>query len=140
LSNTILSKKKIDPEIAASGDGQCEKYWDLFHVLFKSDIMQAALDVCLYAQATDLVSWTKASLLLAIDETVGSLMRRISRKGSDIKDVHRLSVSFQLLKAQIMQADGKEMIKQGSYDILLACRRANGQGETNIEDGGNKMV
>jgi hypothetical protein len=127
-SLSILSyQKTFDPESAGSDDDQCEKYWDLFHVLFKSDIMQAALDVCLYAQATDLVSWTKASLLLAIDETVGCLMRRISRKGSDIKDVHRLSVSFQLLKAQIMQADGEEMMKQGSYDVLLACRRASGQ-------------
>jgi Fungal specific transcription factor domain len=124
-SLSVLSYQKFfDPNASAPNPGDREKYWNLFHILGRNDIMQAALDVCLYVQAPGLVSWTKASLLLAIDDTISSLMRRISRNGSDIKDITRLSVIAQLLKSQFTQADSEDMMKEGTYNVLMACRRA----------------
>ncbi|TAQ90122.1 hypothetical protein B7494_g1582 [Chlorociboria aeruginascens] len=127
-SLSILSYQKLfDPEILEPDKGKLGRYWDLFHILCKSDIMQAALDVCLHLQTRGLVSWTKASLLLAIDDTTANLMRRISRNGCDIKDIHRLSIISQLLKSQFMKQNSNEMMKEGSYNVLMACRRATGQ-------------
>jgi hypothetical protein len=108
----------------------------MFQVLCKNDIMQAALDICLHAQAPGLVSWTTASLLLAIDETTASLTKRIGRNGSDIKDIMRLSVISQLLKAQITHRNREEVMEEGTQSVLPACRRAAAQ-----QDGsGNEKV
>jgi hypothetical protein len=140
-SLSILSYQKfLDPETHGSDSGQRGRYWDLFHILFKSDIMQAALDISLHAQIPGLVSWTKASLLLAVEDTIAGLMRRISRNGSDIKDVLRLSVSSQLLKSQFTQTDREYMMKEGAYNVLVACRRAARQEGTYSAENGNAKV
>lgn len=140
-SLSILSYQKFfDPEGFGSESGQHGRYWDLFHILCKSDIMQAALDVCLHAQIPGHVSWTMASLLLAIDDTIGNLMRRISRNGSDIKDVLRLSVASQLLKSELMQMSREDMMKDGVYNVLTACRRATIQQEIYIGENSNENV
>jgi len=115
------------------------RHWDLSHISFKSDIMQAALDVSLHAQIPGLVSWTRASLLLAVDDTIASLMRRISRNGSDIKDVLRLEVTSQLLKPQFTQSD-REYMMEGAYNVLMACRRAARQEGIYTGGNGNEKV
>jgi len=102
--------------------------------------MQAALDVSLYAQIPGLVSWTRASLLLAVEDTISSLMRRVSRNGSDIKDILRLTVISQLLKSQITQTDREYMMREGANNVLMACRRAAKQEGIYTEgDGGEKV-
>ncbi|KAE9366592.1 hypothetical protein N431DRAFT_417394 [Stipitochalara longipes BDJ] len=127
-SLSVLSyQSMLDRKISDSETGDWEISWNLFHVLCKSDIMQAALDVCLHAQVPGLVSWTTASLLLAIDETIANLTKRIGRNGSDIKDIMRLSVISQLLKAQVTQGNREEMMKEGTESVLFACRRAAAQ-------------
>jgi hypothetical protein len=124
-SLTILSYQKfLDPETWRPENGQRGGHWDLFHVLFKSDTMQAVLDVSLHAQIPGLVSWTRASLLLAVEDTISSLKKRISRNGSDIKDILRLTVTSQLLKSQITQTDRESMMREGAYNVLMAFRRA----------------
>jgi hypothetical protein len=140
-SLTILSYQKfLDPETWGPDSGQRGRHWDLFHVLFKSDIMQAALDVSLHAQIPELVSWTRASLLLAVEDTISSLMRRISRNGSDIKDILRLTVTSQLLKSQITQTDREYMMREGAYNVLMACRRAARQEGIYTERDGSEKV
>jgi hypothetical protein len=140
-SLSILSYQKLfDPEILASNDSQCERYWDLFHVLCKSDMMQAALDICLHVQEEGIVSWTRASLLLALDDTTDSLMRRVSRSGSDIKDILRLAMTSQLLKSQFMQADGEQMMKEAAQIVLTSCRKAARKRETLNKEDRNEMV
>ena len=74
--------------------------------------MQAALDVCLHTQVPGLVSWTKASLLLAIDDTIDSLMKRIGRNGSDIKDITRLSVIFSTAKSTIYPGEYEDVMME----------------------------
>jgi hypothetical protein len=140
-SLTILSYQKfLDPETWGPDNGQHGRHWDLFHVLFKSDIMQAALDVSLHAQIPGLVSWTRASLFLAVEDTISSLMRRISRNGSDIKDILRLTVTSQLLKSQITQTDREYMMREGAYNVLMACRRAGRQEGIYIGGDGTEKV
>ncbi|RFU32810.1 hypothetical protein B7463_g3494, partial [Scytalidium lignicola] len=137
-SLSILSYQKyFDPESPRSDSSQCGKYWDLFHILCKSDIMQAALDVSLHAQIEGLVSWTRAGLLLAIDDTTASLMRRISRNGSDIKDVLRLAVISRLLKSQFMHVDSEDMMREAMHNVVAACRRATRVEICNGEDRNN---
>jgi len=140
-SLSILSYGQFfDPDNLGSDRSQSSKYWDLFYILCKSDVMQAALDVSLYVLVPGLVSWTKASLLLAIDDTIASLMRRISRNGSDIKDILRLAATCQLLKAQFMQANSEVMMKEAAHSVLTACRRAIGQEVLNNKGVENEMV
>jgi hypothetical protein len=140
-SLAVLSYQKFfDPDTLGSKPDDREKYWNLFHILGRNDIMQAALDVCLYVQVPGLVSWTKASLLLAIDDTISSLMRRISRNGSDIKDITRLSVISQLLKSQFTQGDSEDMMKEGTQSVLMACRRAAGQEDLLSKETDNRKV
>lgn len=140
-SLSILSfQRLLDIENPESDINQRGSNWELFHILCRNDIMQAALDICLHAQAPGLVSWTKASLLLAIEDTIANLMRRISKNGSDVKDVIRLSVISQMLKSQIQQRNGEEMMTEGAVNVLMACRRAAGLNETGDNDGGNEMV
>ncbi|KAF4628376.1 hypothetical protein G7Y89_g9771 [Cudoniella acicularis] len=124
-SLSILSYQQFfDPEAFGPANEEDAKCWHLFHIVFKSDIMQATLDVCLHLQTQNLVSWTKASLLLAIDDTIANLTRRISKSGSDIKDVVRLAVISQLLKAQFSKENGEEMMHKGACEVLMACQRA----------------
>jgi Fungal specific transcription factor domain len=126
-SLSILSYQSLfDPESSDTDTDARARYWNLFHILCRNDIMQAALDVCLHAQAPGLVSWTKAGLLLAIDDTISSLMRRISKNGSDIKDITRLSVIAQLLRSQSTQTDREFMMQEGARNVLMACRNAAG--------------
>ena len=127
-SLSVLSyQSMLDRKTSSHKSDDWEMCWNLFHVLCKNDIMQAALDVCLYAQIPGLVSWTRASLFLAIDETIACLMKRIGRNACDIKDITRLSVISQLLKAQITQGNRAEMMEEGTRHVLDACRKAASQ-------------
>jgi len=62
--------------------------------------------------------------LFAVNDTMASLMRGTPRNGSDIKEVLRLEVASQLLKSPFTQSDREYMMKEGAYNVLMACRRA----------------
>jgi hypothetical protein len=64
---------------------------------------------------------------ISVFEGEASLAKRIGRNGSDIKDIMRLSVISQLLKAQITHGNREEMMEEGTQSVLLACRRAAAQ-------------
>jgi hypothetical protein len=102
--------------------------------------MQAALDVCLHTQVPGLVSWTKASLLLAIDDTIDSLMKRIGRNGSDIKDITRLSVIFSTAKSTVYPGEYRGRDDGGINCVLIACREAGRQEDISIEENANDKV
>lgn len=124
-SLSILSyQNHFDPELLDTHGPQDGRYWDMFHILSKGDIMHAALDVSLHAQTEGLVPWTRASLLLAIEDIKNVLLRRISKSGTDIKDLLRLSTIYQLLRSNFIGGDREAMMKEGIDDVLAACRRA----------------
>ncbi|KAH0562725.1 hypothetical protein GP486_002618 [Trichoglossum hirsutum] len=123
-SLTILSYQNFfDPGAVDSNLGDSIKHWDLFHIFCRGDIMQAALDACLYAQLSSLVPWTKTGVVLAIDSTLNCLMRRLSRNGSDVKDALRLSVVSQFIKSDSIQGNAETLMTEGAYNVLMACRQ-----------------
>ncbi|PMD64130.1 uncharacterized protein K444DRAFT_309311 [Hyaloscypha bicolor E] len=111
-SLSVFYQKLFDPRTSGPETGHRERYWNLFHMLCQNSTMQAALDVCLHTQVPGLVSWTKASLLLAIDDTIDSLMKRIGRNGSDIKDITRLSVIFSTAKSTIYPGEYEDVMME----------------------------
>ncbi|KAI9880681.1 MAG: hypothetical protein M1830_001314 [Pleopsidium flavum] len=148
----ILSHQDaFDPNVADLDVVNSKKYWDLFHVICKNDIMQAALSVCLEIEMlslpvsspsaetiptkarphpNDLVNptvknstWTKASLTRTIEDTLDSLLRRITEFGSDLKDPLCLAVVLQSVRTQSSQEKKDALMREGATSVIKACQQ-----------------
>lgn len=81
-----------------------------------------------------------AGLLPTVDDTIASLMRGISRNGSDIKDILRLEVGSRLSKSRFTQSDIEYVMREDAYNVLMACRRAARHEGMCIWENGNEKV
>ncbi|KAH9208304.1 hypothetical protein DL95DRAFT_449961 [Leptodontidium sp. 2 PMI_412] len=144
----------LDPAIADLSIVKSRDYLNLFHILYKNEIVQAALLVCheirsfdtspLSAvaqndsgqrpQHEDSFPQTKHSLTRVVENTLNSLLSRLGDFGSDLKDILPLSVVLQNVRAEGTPEEMREVMHRGAERVLTACRRAlPGVQKTNSE-------
>jgi len=133
----------LDPEVADPNTIKSRDQLNLFHVLCKKDIIQAALILCLEIQSfslssqagqqdtdggqglrDELLPWTKTSLTRIVENTLNSLLQRLGEFGSDLKDILPLSVVLQSARSDGSPEDKKLLMRKGTERVLKACREA----------------
>lgn len=133
----------LDPEMADPNTIKSRDQLDLFHVLCKDVIIQAALALCLeirsFSSGTreeegkrhelpdtsdEPLPWTKTSLTRVVENTLSSLLQRLGRFGTDIKDILPLAIVLQSARSYGAPEDKRVLMKKGAERILKACREA----------------
>jgi hypothetical protein len=135
----------LDPAVADLNIVKTSDYLNLFHILCKNDIMQAALIVCFEIRAFNSLSrlsednefgegpleplpedsfpHTKHSLTRVVENTVNSLIQRLGEFGSDLKDVLPLSIVLQSVRSDGTPEEKRELMIKGAERVLFACRK-----------------
>jgi hypothetical protein len=139
----------FDPKFSELETPQAEGYWDTFYNLYKHDIVQTCLGVCVEIKRlnrasnasasvnsgltpvldyADTVSskvqpWTKASLIKTVDDTIEPMVRRVARPGSDAKDLVCLAVVLHSLRPSHSSDHRELLIKEGVTELIRACQR-----------------
>ena len=133
----------LDPEVADPNTIKSRDQLNLFHMVCKKDIIQAALILCLEIRSFSLVSregegrvngvqilqddllpWTKISLTRIVENTLNSLLQRLGEFGSDLKDILPLSIVLQSARSDGSPEDKRLLMRKGTERILKACREA----------------
>ena len=133
----------LDPELADPNIIRNRDQLNLFHVLCKKDIIQAALILCLEIQwfsassrvdrghssgvqnlGDDMLPWTKTSLTRIVENTLNSLLHQLGDCGSDLKDILPLSIVLQSARSDGSPDDKKVLMRKGAERVLKACREA----------------
>ena len=86
-------------------------------------------------------SWTKASLVQVVQNTLNSLTRRIFWSGRDAKDVFSLTLVLQSVRTE--NAQEKEIfMRQGAESLITTCQRQLSPcgGGSGNEDHGEELV
>lgn len=134
----------LDPEVADPNAIRSRDQLNLFHVLCKKEIIQAAMILCLEIRSLrlghqnggglanggqtsqdDLLPWTKISLTRIVENTLNSLLLRVGEFGSDLKDILPLSVVLQSARSDGSPEDKRALMKKGTERVLKACRETN---------------
>lgn len=135
----------LDPAVADLSTVKTRDYLNLFHILCKSDIMQATIILCyqirsfnnhssISDRASDETSSgeadyhdpfpvTKQSLTRVVENTITSMMQRLGEFGSDLKEVVPLSVLLQGVRSDGDKTEKKAMMVRGAERVLLECRK-----------------
>lgn len=133
----------LDPAVADLSTVKTREYLNLFHILCKTDIMQAAMILCYQIRAFNQTSksssstdeeasnyqeqfhegYTKQSLTRVVENTLNSMIQRIGEYGSDLKEVLPLSVLLQSVRADGTEAEKKLTMIKGAERILMVCRQ-----------------
>jgi hypothetical protein len=135
----------LDPAVADLNIVKTRDYLNLFQILCKNDILQAALIVCFEIRAfnsssqsfedndfgedpleplpEDSFPQTKHSLTRVVENTVNSLIQRLGEFGSDLKDVLPLSIVLQSVRSDGTPEEKRELMIRGAERVLFACRQ-----------------
>jgi hypothetical protein len=136
----------LDPAVADLNIVKTRDYLNLFQIMCKNDILQAALIVCFEIRAfnssslsfednefgenpleplpEDSFPQTKHSLTRVVENTVNSLIQRLGEFGSDLKDVLPLSIVLQSVRSDGTPEEKRELMIKGAERVLFACRKA----------------
>jgi hypothetical protein len=133
----------LDPEVADPNTIKNRDQLNLFHVLCKKDIIQAAFILCheiksfsissreregnvngMQRLREDLPPWTKTSLTRIVENALNSLQQRLGEFGSDLKDILPLSIVLQSARSDGSPEDKKLLMRKGTERVLKACREA----------------
>jgi len=133
----------LDPQVADLSTVKSRDYLNLFHILCKNDIMQAAMVLCYQIRSFNINSrtpeptedesindqeifhegYTKQSLTRVVENTLKSMIQRIGEFGSDLKEVLPLSVLLYSVRTDGIGTEKKELMIKGAERVLLACRQ-----------------
>ena len=135
----------LDPA-TSDDDIKTRDYLDLFHILCKEDIIQAALVLCYEIQAfnsspeahdwnqsqqstmryhalpENSIPWTKHNLIRIADHTLKGLLERLGDFGCDFKDILALSTVLQSVRCNGSTEDKHASMLKGVERVLIACR------------------
>jgi Fungal specific transcription factor domain len=126
----------LDPAIADLDTIKSKNYLNLFHILCKNDINQAALLLCyeirsfnspdrdqssIYDHSTP---WTKHSLTRIVENTLNSHLQRLGEFGTDLKVILPLSIVLQSVRSDGTPHGKRELMIRGAERVLDACRKA----------------
>jgi hypothetical protein len=127
----------LDPTVADLSIIKDRDLLNLFHLLCRNDIIQAAHFLCFEIQKlgqsmpgegqngfspSEEVSWTKHSLTRIVENTLNSLLQRLGQFGSDLKDVLPLSIVLHSVRSGGTRDEKLQLMHRGSERVLNACR------------------
>jgi len=147
-SLVILSYQDIfDPSVADLSLDDAKSYWDLFHQMFKTDFMLAALTLCLEIKVRgnpppepsnegvisqslssnpqwvgEDSSQTRATLIRAVDSALDCSVRRIGEADSNLKEPLVLSMIVRSLRTSGTEEQKTAMIAKGAKSVMEDCR------------------
>ncbi|KAJ6000594.1 hypothetical protein N7481_001003 [Penicillium waksmanii] len=143
-SLSILSYQDyFDPNISGLGlFNLSEASWETFQALFHQDILSAALNVCKYMRYLDQASVqrgstnhrstsltlsgqpvSRVSLIRLVENTLETLTRRISERGTNVKDILLLSVVLQSARGRGTTTQQDLLMSQGARKALSSSRQ-----------------
>ncbi|KAJ5820485.1 hypothetical protein N7474_006076 [Penicillium riverlandense] len=133
---TLSFQDCFDPNVADLDVFHSNAYWDIFQILFKSDILSAALNVCGYLKSAHApeqnrsvvpsaggIVYTKASLTRTVENALDGLTRKIGDTGNSFKDVFLLAVVLQSVRARGPAPAKERGMYEGAKNALLRCRQ-----------------
>jgi len=123
----------LDPTVADLNTIKDRNLLNLFQVLCKNDIIQAALNLCFeirrYNIATlenkhnrEEVPWTNHSLTRIVDNTLKSLIDRLGEFGSDLKEILPLSVVLQSVRSDGTMEGMRDLMVMAADRVMQACK------------------
>lgn len=127
----------LDPTVADLNVIKDRDLLNLFHVICKNDIIQAAYFLCYEIQKfsqplqdevqggfgmVDDGTWTKHSLTRIVENTLNSLLQRLGQFGSDLKDVLPLSIVLQSVRSGGTREEKIDLMLRGAERVWNACR------------------
>ncbi|RDL33941.1 uncharacterized protein BP5553_08309 [Venustampulla echinocandica] len=134
---TLSHSDALDPTVADLDTIKSRDYLNLFHIVCKMDIIQAALLLCYEIRAfsssrnqtsaetdDESVQWTKHSLTRIVENTLNSYFQRLGEFGSDLKIILPLSIVLQSVRSDGTPEGKRELMTKGTERVLLACRKA----------------
>lgn len=126
----------LDPAIADLSTVKSRDHLNLFHLLCRTDIMQAALTLCFEIRAfnssassstetndEEQFPHTKHSLTRVVENTLNSILQRLGEFGSDLKDILPLAVVLQSVRSDGTPEEIRESMIIGTERVLKACRK-----------------
>jgi hypothetical protein len=126
----------LDPTVADPDYIKSRDYLNLFHIMCKNDINQAALLLCYEIRAfrapgreqtsihDDSTPWTKHSLTRIVENTLNSHLQRIGEVESDLKIILPLSIVLHSVRSDGSSSGKRELMVRGVERVLAACRKA----------------
>ncbi|KAL4922024.1 fungal-specific transcription factor domain-containing protein [Aspergillus aurantiobrunneus] len=101
-------------------------YWEIFHVLCRTDILRAALHVCAYIRTAP-APWppphTKDTLVRTVEKAIDDLARTLHKPGGDVKDILLLTVALSSSRAHPSDEARKHVVKEGLMTALSTARQ-----------------
>lgn len=126
----------FDPNVADLDVLNSNAYWDIFQILFKPDILSAALNICGYLKSAHTpeqnrsvvpsaggIMHTKASLTRTVENALDGLTRKIGDAGNSLKDIFLLAVVLQSVRARGLARPKERWMYEGAKNALLRCRQ-----------------
>lgn len=129
----------IDPAVADLNIIKSGSLLQLFHTLYKDDIMQAALMLCFeirrlnhpsrpsvggeYGQPGNANPYTPHGLTRTVENTLSSLLQRLGEFRSDLKSILPLSVVLQSVRSSGTSDEKRQLMIKGAERVLNACRK-----------------
>lgn len=126
----------LDPAVADLDTIKSRDYLNLFHILCKSDINQAALLLCYEIRSLRSPSqecpdihdsstpWTKHSLTRMVENTLNGHLLRLGEFESDLKIILPLSIVLHSIRSDGTPSGQRELMIRGTERVLSACRSA----------------
>ncbi|ETN37226.1 uncharacterized protein HMPREF1541_08216 [Cyphellophora europaea CBS 101466] len=125
----------FDPKYSELGVERPDGYWDFFYNLYRSELHQAVSGICLELKRISTSSqpdtpiptsgllktqtYSRASLIHAIKDTLEPMVRRIGHLGADLKELSYLTIVFNSVKSA--QYDPGTVV-EALEDLVAACK------------------
>jgi hypothetical protein len=143
----------FDPKYSDIGLQRPEAYWDFFYNIYRYEIYQSTLGLCLEAQrlssspqsssqtvsnhtfsAFRMPTYTKASLMKSVRDLFDPMIRRISHVGSDFRDLTFLTVVFAAASSSLYN---RAAILEALEDLAASCKRYLLRDSVPLVEGGD---
>ena len=148
----VCYQDHYDPKFSELEAQEQQGYWDTFYKIYKHDIVQTCLGLCIeIKRLSDLPipsstrpnilinesrkhheneshldkfqTWTKTSMIKAVEDTIEAMVRRISRPGSDAKDLLCFVAVLHSVRTNQSPVEKERLIKEGVTELILSCQR-----------------
>jgi hypothetical protein len=125
----------FDPKYSELGVERPDGLWDFFYNLYRCELHQAVAGICLELKRISnssqpdtpiptsgilkVHSYSRASLIHAIKDTLEPMVRRISHLGADIKELCYLTIVFNSIKSTEYNP---QAVVEALEDLVMSCR------------------
>lgn len=139
----------FDPRFSELNVPFPEGFWDFFYNVYRHELNQAVLGLCLEIKRLNSTSetatlinsrdgiegsskaptWTKNGLIHNVKDGIEPMVRRVSRPGANMKDIAYLTIVFNNVRTNHTKEKKEELVKEGLREMIEGCKaqfRRNG--------------